>query len=123
MHGTKLNFHVVAPPLSPNTQMDHFIGNLASSMWLPRKLRGDRSRLQQVLVNLIKYCLKECRGKPVQIFATYDQDIAALSIQVINEGKGFDLETFEKMQTLLSKSSGEIGDSGGGQSSTASEAE
>ena len=59
----------------------------------------------------------------MQIFATYDHDIATLSIQVINEGKGFDLETFEKMQTLLSKSSGEIGDSGGGQSSTASEAE
>lgn len=60
-------------------------------------LIGDKLRLKQVLVNLVKNALKFGSGKDVTIRASYDFYFKLLIVQVIDRGQGL---TPEMLTTL-----------------------
>ena len=50
---------------------------------IPKKLVGDKVRLEQILVTLIKYCLRLTFGKDLLIIPNYESEIETLSIKVV----------------------------------------
>ena len=50
---------------------------------IPKKLVGDKVRLEQILVTLIKYCLRLTFGKDILIIPNYDAEIETLSVKVV----------------------------------------
>ena len=47
---------------------------------IPKKLVGDKVRLEQILVTLIKYCLRLTFGRDLLIIPKYDAEIETLSV-------------------------------------------
>ena len=62
---------------------------------------GDHTRLQQVLVNLIKILVKMCKGKPISILAAFDEDESELQVQLIDEGSEIDAATLKSLHYYL----------------------
>ena len=62
---------------------------------------GDHTRLQQVLVNLIKILVKMCKGKPISILAAFDEDQSELQVQLIDEGNEIDAATLKSLHYYL----------------------
>ena len=98
LHNTSLTFHVLAAPLSPTSQLDLFLQERKQQIDLPEHLTGDHTRLQQVLVNLIKILVKMCKRKPISILAAYDRRESKLQVQVIDEGSEIDASTLKFLQ-------------------------
>ena len=59
---------------------------------IPEKLVGDKVRLEQVLVNLIKYSLKFCYRNDIIIQPTYEPLIETLVVKIIAKGSKFGQE-------------------------------
>ena len=67
-----LSFRVLTAPLKPSSFLDLFLSDQSRQKKLPEKLIGDHTRLQQVLVNLIKATIKICENKTINILAAYE---------------------------------------------------
>ena len=72
-------------------------------MPLPELVIGDKIRLQQVLVNLIKNALKFSHGKPIMILALYDYAKKKLKVQVRDKGCGISQDDLSLLFTLFGK--------------------
>lgn len=62
---------------------------------LPETLIGDKLRLKQVMVNLVKNAFKFGKGKDVKISASYDYNYELLIVHVSDAGLGFDEESLD----------------------------
>jgi len=70
---------------------------------LPEKLFGDKLRMQQILINLIKNALKFSLKGTVRIIAAYDKEQQMLKVHVHDNGKGIRKEEMSKLFTLFGK--------------------
>ena len=50
---TKLSLFIINPPLTPQSHLDLFLGT-ATHTHLPKLISGDKTRLQQIMVSLVK---------------------------------------------------------------------
>ena len=50
---------------------------------IPKKLVGDKVRLEQILVTLIKYCMRLTFGNDILIIPEYDAESETLTVKVI----------------------------------------
>ena len=55
---------------------------------IPCMLRGDKTRLQQVLINLVKNALKFTHGGYIKVKAAYNHTSQQLVVKVVDNGKG-----------------------------------
>ena len=86
---TKLSLFVLNSPLTPQSHLDLFLGNNTEAN-LPVLISGDKMRLQQVLVSLVKSAMERSKGMPINILVAYDLQTANLSVQITDEGQGLD---------------------------------
>ena len=57
---------------------------------LPQALKGDKTRLTQVVVNLVRNAFKFALGGRVRILATYDDSVEHIRVHVQDNGAGID---------------------------------
>lgn len=65
-------------------------------------LVGDKLRLKQVLVNLVKNALRFGCGKEIRIGAQYDSTEELLSVKVIDKGQGIGQEKLSELKKYFS---------------------
>ena len=70
---------------------------------LPIRLRGDKLRLQQILINLVKNAFKFTKKGSVRIVAAYDFEKQLLCIHVVDTGKGIRPEEMCNLFKLFGK--------------------
>jgi signal transduction histidine kinase len=70
---------------------------------LPKYLRGDCTRLTQVLINLVKNALKFSRGGSVQVFSAYEKATNQLNVVVFDSGKGIKAAEMKNLLTRFSE--------------------
>lgn len=104
MQKSELTYEAVEALPSPKLSVDIFASpDLISSVPLPELVLGDKIRLQQVLVNLIKNALKFSYGKPIMILALYDYAKKKLKVQVRDQGCGISKDDLSLLFTLFGK--------------------
>ena len=70
---------------------------------LPRNLYGDKLRLQQVLINLVKNALKFTKDGNIEIVATYDKQTEMLKVHIIDDGKGITDDEMTELFNMFGK--------------------
>ena len=55
---------------------------------LPNHLYGDKLRLKQILINLVKNALKFTKKGHIKLIAAYDELTQMLKVHIIDNGKG-----------------------------------
>ena len=55
---------------------------------LPNYLYGDKLRLKQILINLVKNALKFTKKGHIKLIAAYDESAQMLRVHIIDNGKG-----------------------------------
>lgn len=108
MQNTKLTIETV--PTLPSGKIsfdDDFGQNALHAAPLPSKIIGDKIRLQQVLVNLVKNALKFSFNKPIKIVACFDHGDELLKVHVRDKGRGIK----EKDLGILFRMFGKLDDS------------
>ena len=70
---------------------------------LPEFLEGDKLRLQQILINLVKNALKFCLDGNICIFVAFDASKEMLLVKVADNGKGIKHEEKEKLFCMFGK--------------------
>ena len=55
---------------------------------LPNYLYGDKLRLKQILINLVKNALKFTKKGHIKLIAAYDESAKMLRVHIIDNGKG-----------------------------------
>ena len=70
---------------------------------LPRSLVGDKIRLSQVLVNLVKNALKFSHNRPIKIRASYDYHQKRLHVHVADKGNGIKEKDLHQLFKLFGK--------------------
>ena len=58
------------------------------SAGFPVSISGDRNRMQQILINLVKNALKFTEKGFIKIYAFYLSDIQSIKVQIIDTGIG-----------------------------------
>ena len=67
------------------------------------KLRGDKQRLQQVLINLLKNATKFTREGQINILVSFNRYENMLIVSVLDTGVGITKEQFPKLFTRFGK--------------------
>ncbi len=70
---------------------------------MPIKIIGDKIRLQQVLVNLVKNAIKFSFNKPIKIVACFDHGDELLKVHVRDKGRGIKQKDLSLLFNLFSK--------------------
>ena len=120
MQRTSIACHTVSvtkfEELADHSQ-DSFYGEPTNSEEsLPQLLKGDISRLKQILINLVKNAFKFTKNGYVKIVAAYDYDAQLLKVHVVDNGKGINkkniktiFEAFGKLKRTAQMNSEGIG--------------
>ena len=67
-------------------------------------LKGDKNRLQQVVINLIKNSIKAAKQSGfIRIFIAYHEEEQELRVKVQDNGVGLNRATLMRLNTMLSK--------------------
>ena len=82
---TKLSLFVVNTPLTPQSYLDLFLGKNTVAH-LPALLVGDKMRLQQVVVSLVKSAMARSKDMPINILVAYDASLQDLKVHITDEG-------------------------------------
>ena len=82
---TKLSLFVANTPLTPQSHLDLFLGKNPDAH-LPALLVGDKMRLQQVMVSLIKSAMARSKDTPINILVAYDASFTDLKVHITDEG-------------------------------------
>ena len=69
-------------PSNPNLSQPIYFQNL------PQELSGDKIRLKQILINLLKYTVKFSQNSQITISTAYDYSQKLLFVQIENHGIG-----------------------------------
>lgn len=77
--------------------------NKVAECALPEFLEGDKLRLQQILINLVKNALKFCLDGHICIFMAFDASKEMLLVKVADNGKGIKHEEKEKLFCMFGK--------------------
>ena len=72
-------------------------------MALPKYLYGDKLRLKQILINLVKNAFKFTKQGLVSLVATYDEQVELLKVHVIDTGKGIAELDISKLFKMFGK--------------------
>jgi len=92
MRNIKLTFDTVSfLELADNPERLNYSGSNLSrnkSYRMPQ-LKGDQIRLQQILINLLKFALKKTRQGSIKILGSFDQGASKLVVHIIDTGEGF----------------------------------
>ena len=70
---------------------------------LPKKIRGDNLRLQQILINLVKNALKFTVSGSVRVLMAFDTSEQMLNVHIVDTGKGIREEDMCKLFLLFGK--------------------
>ena len=65
---------------------------------LPYQLKGDSSRLKQVLINLIQFAFDKSTRNKIIVLAAFDYKKSLLKVHVMNTGTGISFRQLEKIQ-------------------------
>ncbi len=73
------------------------------SAGFPVSISGDRNRLQQILINLVKNALKFTEKGFIKIYAFYLSDIQSIKVQIIDTGIGITSQHQKQLFTRFGK--------------------
>jgi signal transduction histidine kinase len=103
MQGTSIDFKTVSADEYNSRDTGDRVASQMKQRALPKQLIGDKLRLQQILINLIKNALKFCLRGKVNILMTFDAPQEMLKVDVVDNGKGIKHEEMSKLFSLFGK--------------------
>jgi two-component system, sensor histidine kinase and response regulator len=70
---------------------------------IPSALIGDKLRLQQILINLIKNALKFTISGRIKILLAFDPEAEMLKVKIADSGKGIKTEEMTRLFSMFGK--------------------